>query len=410
MNQFVMFAIFLVSFTVILSLGYLYLKKRLINIMVVNERFRKRLKIFLIVMIYSPLFTMPLRFLENHLSDGLLWYSFISLGIVNFVLILVLLRDIILFFDFSFRKIKIKINTQKSKHPNHKQAGQINAISSNALSRKDFFMNAAHKTVFALSSGLAAYGIYEARKTANIVKIKVALKKLPPEFNNFKITQITDIHIGPTIKRDYIQNIVQAVNYTKPDVIAITGDLVDGTVEGLYHHAEPLKNLQSIYGTYFVTGNHEYYSDALEWIEACKKLNMKVLLNENVKITKNRASFYLAGVTDYTAHRLIPEHKTNPTKAAAGCEPDSCKILLAHQPKSIFEASKVGYDLQISGHTHGGQIFPWNFLVSLVQPYTRGLHLHKNTWIYVNKGTGYWGPPMRVGATSEITEIILKSV
>ena len=400
-SYFLMLAVFLASFSIILTLGYFYIRNRLIYLLPVTDRSKKRIKIFVMIMIYSSFITMPFRVFENWFSDALLWYSFISLGIANFFLVLTFLRDIILFFDFVYRKVRIKLQENKIKTKEMIQAG--------ALSRKEFFMNASNKAILAVSSGMTAYGIYEARKVADFVQVEVPIKRLPKEFDGFKITQITDIHIGPTIKQGYIQDIVQAVNYTKPELVAITGDLVDGSVEKMYPHAEPLKNLQSIHGTYFVTGNHEYYSGAPEWVKACRKLDMTVLLNEHIKITRNDAHLVIAGVTDYSAHRMLPEHKTDPAKAAATCEANSCKILLAHQPRSIFEAAKCGYDLQISGHTHGGQIFPWNFLVNLVQPFTRGLHLYENTWIYVNKGTGYWGPPMRLAAPSEIAEIILRS-
>jgi predicted MPP superfamily phosphohydrolase len=168
-----------------------------------------------------------------------------------------------------------------------------------------------------------------------------------------------------------------------------------------------LKQISSGSGNFFVTGNHEYYSGVIEWIEEVKRLGFTVLLNEHVVITRGQARLLLAGVTDYRGGNFLPSHRSDPQKALNGALPADAKILLAHQPKNIFDAAQAGYDLQISGHTHGGQFFPWNLLVGFVQPYVSGLHTHQNTQIYVSRGTGYWGPPVRVGAPSEITLIKL---
>jgi hypothetical protein len=162
-------------------------------------------------------------------------------------------------------------------------------------------------------------------------------------------------------------------------------------------------------GNYFVTGNHEYYSGVIEWIEEVRRLGFTVLINEHRIITSGKSKMLLAGVTDYRESRILTDHRSDPQKALNAAAKTDIKILLAHQPKSIFDAARAGYDLQISGHTHGGQFFPWNLVVGLTQPYVSGLHQHADTQIYVSRGTGYWGPPVRVGSPSEITLIKLVS-
>jgi predicted MPP superfamily phosphohydrolase len=193
------------------------------------------------------------------------------------------------------------------------------------------------------------------------------------------------------------------MNGLKADIIVMTGDLVDGSVAHLKDDVAPLVNLKAKY-KYFITGNHEYYSGAEDWIEEVKRLGFTVLLNEHELIEVNGAKLLLAGVTDYRAHQYIPAHQSSPKKAMQGAPKADVKILLAHQPKSIDEATRAGFDLQISGHTHGGQYYPWNFIAKMVNPYIKGLHLHEHkTWIYISPGTGYWGPPIRLGNEPEIT-------
>ena len=400
-----MFLAFIFGFGSFLTLGFFYLKKRLIHLLPIQPKYKKRLTIFLFFTIYSAMLMIFLRLMENRFSDFMYWYAYISLGFANILVSLTVIRDLVLIVSALVRKVKVRF---LSSSPARQPAGD--ALRSEYMNRRDFFVQASGKAILSLASGLSAYAIYEARKLAHSVPVSVSLKNLPKSFDGFKITQITDIHIGPTIKKGYMEAIVEAVNKTKPDMVAITGDLVDGSVERLYEHVEPLKYIQSRYGSYFVTGNHEYYSGAENWVKAVQSLGIQTLINEHVTFTRGESHLILAGVTDYTAHRMLLEHKTDPAKAIQDCKVEGCKILLAHQPRSIYKASQAGFDLQISGHTHGGQIFPWNFLVHLVQPFVEGLHLYKNTWIYVNRGAGYWGIPMRLGAPSEIAEITLHSI
>jgi predicted MPP superfamily phosphohydrolase len=251
-------------------------------------------------------------------------------------------------------------------------------------------------------------GFFNARRVARVVQVDVPIAGLPPELDGFTIAQISDIHVGPTIKRGYLDAIVDRVNALKPDVVAVTGDLVDGSVRHLAPHTAPLARLQGKHGAYFVTGNHEYYSNAHAWIEEVRRLGLKVLMNEHVVLPHGGASLLLAGVTDYTAHHFDPSHRSDPHAAIAGAPGDvGVKVLLAHQPRTSAAAADAGFDLQLSGHTHGGQFFPWNFFVPMQQPYVAGLKRLRNMWVYVSRGTGYWGPPKRFGAPSEITRVRL---
>jgi len=256
-----------------------------------------------------------------------------------------------------------------------------------------------------LATGAAAWGVRTALGQVAIRRHRVPLKRLPQSMNGLTIAQLTDVHVGPTIGREFIEQIVARTNALRPDVIVITGDLVDGDVEVLREHTAPLANLRAPHGVFFVTGNHEYYSGADAWIAELTRLGIRVLRNERVELRKGDDVIDLAGVDDWTARGRGHGHDL--ARALDGRDPARECVLLAHQPKSIVEAAKLGVGLQLSGHTHGGQIFPWNFLVRLQQPYVAGLHRHDDAYIYVSRGTGYWGPPMRVGIPAEIAHLTL---
>ena len=251
---------------------------------------------------------------------------------------------------------------------------------------------------------VTAIGYLNARRVAAVRRVDVPIDTLPHALHGFTIAQITDLHVGPTIGRDLVEAIVGAVNALDADMIAITGDLVDGSVRQLSSHIEPLTRLASRHGTFFVTGNHEYYSGAHAWLRELRRLGMRVLLNEHVVIEHEGAELVVAGVTDYGAHHFDPAHRSDPAAAIDGAPADAAaKVLLAHQPRSAIAAAEAGFHLQLSGHTHGGQFLPWNWFVRLQQPFTAGLDRLDRLWVYTSRGTGYWGPPKRFGAPSEIT-------
>lgn len=238
-------------------------------------------------------------------------------------------------------------------------------------------------------------------------EVGVKLERLPPQLSGLTLVQLSDVHVGPTIGRGFIEMIVAQCNALKPDAVLITGDLVDGSVAQLAEHVAPLAKLKSRYGTFFVTGNHEYYSGVEEWEVELRRLGIRVLRNERVSLG-DAVTIDLAGVDDHTAARHTPGHGPDTRRIITGRDPDKALILMAHQPKEIVLASEAGVDLQLSGHTHGGQLWPFTALVGLVQPYMAGLYTHDpKTQIYVSRGTGYWGPPMRLLAPAEITKIVL---
>jgi predicted MPP superfamily phosphohydrolase len=251
------------------------------------------------------------------------------------------------------------------------------------------------------------YGVASAIGTVAVKRVAVSLRRLPPSMSGFRMVQLSDVHIGPTLGKDWLEHVVAKVNQLEPDAIVITGDLVDGSVRRLRDQVAPLRDLRAKHGVYFVTGNHEYYSGADAWIEELAVLGVRSLRNERVSIGDDDASFDLAGVDDWRA--FGEGHGPDLDRAIAGRDESRELVLLAHQPKQIRQAAKRGVGLQLSGHTHGGQIFPWNLFVRLEQPYISGLARHEETQIYVSCGTGFWGPPMRVGAPAEITLLELLS-
>ncbi len=222
----------------------------------------------------------------------------------------------------------------------------------------------------------------------------------------FKLVQISDLHVGPTIRGAYVEKVVEKINALEPSVVVLTGDIVDGEPDILRKHLQALKKIRSTHGVFYVTGNHEFYWGAERWIEEFRALNCIVLNNENRVIDFNGVKILIAGVTDSHAEHFVPALKADIFAAAKTTELCSLKILLAHRPDFFLEAEKLGFHLQLSGHTHAGQYFPWNLLVRFFHRYYRGLEKFKSLWVYVNVGTGYWGPANRFGVPAEITEIV----
>lgn len=268
-------------------------------------------------------------------------------------------------------------------------------------SKRELFKKSLDISSLAAAFGVEAKSIYNA-KVIEIEKVDIKLRNLK---KSYKIAQISDTHIGGIIDRGFVQEIVQKTNNLNPDLVVITGDLIDVKISSAKEAIDELKNLKSTFGTYYILGNHEYFHDPKEIIEYVKRIDIRVLENESVIINDD---FYLCGVYDifgYRAKELLPDLN----KALEKTSDDKATILLAHQPKFV-EYIYGGVDLMLSGHTHGGQIYPFRFLVALQQPYTNGLHRHGDKMqVYVNRGAGFWGPPMRLGSSSEISDITIFS-
>jgi predicted MPP superfamily phosphohydrolase len=260
----------------------------------------------------------------------------------------------------------------------------------------------------AAASGQIAYGATQALALPEIVDVEIELPTLPASFDGFSIVQITDLHIGFTIGRAFVERVAAAARGARPDLIAITGDMVDGSVRDLADAAAPLGELRAPHGVFAVTGNHEYYSGADEWNAHFQSLGMTVLRNQRVEIVRGERGFDLAGIDDLTGRRFSG-HGADLAKALRGRNPDRPLILMAHQPKQVHDAALHGVDFQMSGHTHGGQVWPWHYLVSLQQGgLVAGRYQVGATQLYVSRGCGYWGPPVRVLAPSEIPRFVLR--
>lgn len=325
---------------------------------------------------------------------SLQWVGLSIMGWFYLTLVVVTVRDVWLFLLRRFRK--------NPTPPPSKAEG-------NGVSRRAFLQRTTSLAVVATSSAVSIDGIRSARKTAAPKYVDIPLPNLHPDLDGFVILQLSDIHVGDTIGRRYVERIVERCAEINADMIAITGDLVDGTVQELQDDVAPIFDLDAPHGVFFVTGNHEYYVDAPSWIRHLQENGLHVLLDEHVVLTHGDASLVVAGIADYSAPSMVPAHRSDPAKALQGAPTDATRVLLAHQPRSYPQTKGLNVDLQLSGHTHGGQIWPFTYLVLLQQPFIAGLHkVWGSMWLYISRGTGYWGPPMRVASPAEITVLTLR--
>jgi hypothetical protein len=249
-----------------------------------------------------------------------------------------------------------------------------------------------------LLGGLAAM------RGPHVRRIDVPIAGLPAEFDGLRIAQISDLHVGPTIGEAYVRRVVEISNGLAPDVVALTGDLVDGSVPRLAASVAPLAQLTAREGVYLALGNHDYYSGAGPWVTEFECLGLQVLRNEYRVVTRGAVRMVVGGVVDPAAQLDVPPQVPRPDLAAASESGAALRILLAHNPRLAPLAERAGFDLQLSGHTHAGQFFPWTLAVRLVHaPHVEGLSRRGRMWVYVNAGTGTWGPPVRLGTRPELT-------
>ncbi len=362
--------LFSFTFIFVFALLNIYISKRLIKKLDLKKALKDGFNIFLIINFLGIIGYMLGRYYIN-IPSWLYFLLSVPIGIIFLLFCATLFYDISLFILFRLPLSR---------------------------SRRDFFKRSLDISTLGAALVLNVKGMVEARKI-EIEKVEVQINHLK---SPYKLNQLSDLHIGGVVGESFIREVVEKSNAMNPDLVVITGDLVDIDVKSAALALDALKNLHSRYGIYYIVGNHEYFHGIEKIIEALKLRGIRVLENESVYIGKKDAGFNLAGVYDLFGYRM-GSYEPNLSQALAQKVTESPTVLLAHQPKFIYEV-KSGVDLMLSGHTHGGQIYPFRFLVALNQPYISGLHQHtKELQIYVSKGTGFWGPPMRLGASSEIT-------
>ncbi|WP_433628890.1 metallophosphoesterase [Nocardia sp. CA-120079] len=263
--------------------------------------------------------------------------------------------------------------------------------------------------VFVIAAALSVSGVIEARRVPRVRTLDVAIRGLGPALDGLRMVVITDTHYAALDRLRWSEKVVDVVNAQQPDIACHAGDLADGSVEKRHPQVDPLGKIEAPLGRFYITGNHEYFGDAAGWIEHMTSIGWQPLHNQHETITRGGDRLVLAGIDDPTGVGL-PGHGPDLTAALAGADPDAPVVLLAHQPRQVIEAAAAGVALQISGHTHGGQIWPFHYLVRLEQPVVAGLSRHgEHTQLYTSRGTGFWGPQFRVFAPSEVTVLVLRS-
>jgi predicted MPP superfamily phosphohydrolase len=276
--------------------------------------------------------------------------------------------------------------------------------------RRVFLARGLAVTAGVAALGTAGTGAAVANAAPAVRRVPITIPRLDPAFDGLRIVTFSDAHLSATWRRSRLERVVRLVNEQQPDVVAIVGDLVDASVSELRDDVAPLVDLVSAQGVYFVTGNHEYFTDTEPWMRHLPTLGVDVLRNERVAIGRGGATFDLAGIDDRTAAGSgVPGHGADLDAALDGRDDAVPVVLLAHQPVMVEQARAAGVDLQLSGHTHGGQLWPFDYVVRLDQPAVEGLSRVGDTQLYVTTGAGYWGPPMRVGARPEVVVVELRS-
>ncbi len=368
---------FLMMSTVLGGVHY-YLWRELIRAPRWTPRPRRALTAGLVLLFALLMGSFPAyRLLRPEVAAPLVFVSFTWLGIMFLLFVATLAR-----------------------HGLHHAAGRVSRVNVDP-GRRLFLQRTSALGVGVLTTGASAVSIQKALDSLHVREVDVRHEKLAAGWAPLRIALVTDIHVGATIGREFVTAMVERINTLDADLVAITGDLVDGSVPDLAPHVAPLAGLRSRHGTFFVPGNHEYYSGLDAWLAHLGSLGIRTLRNERVTLDHHGHAFDVAGIDDPTGNPDMP-------RTVAGRNPETPLLVLAHQPRAVRHTAGHGGLLQLSGHTHGGQIWPFNFLVRIVQPYVEGLHRHNDgMFVYVSPGTGYWGPAMRLGTKAEITAVTL---
>ncbi len=380
----------------VLTLVHYYLWRRLVHDTRIPHPWRRLLTRALIALAVSiPVAMWSSRLIDVRIGYTIGWPAFVWMGVSILLFIGLVLTDWVRLLRWGARRGLVMSRGLEDSAPDP--------------NRRQFMARTVGGAVVTAAAGTAAWGVREAIVDIEVNEVPVALPKLPRELDGFVIAQLSDVHVGYTISRSFIEDLVARTNRIEPDLIAITGDLVDGDVPALADAVAPLAELRARHGVYFVTGNHEYYSGADAWIDKLRSMGIQVLRNEHVRIDDGAHGFDLAGIDDYGAARYGGDHGPDIERAVAGRDASRALVLLAHQPRQVYQVADHGVDLVLSGHTHGGQIWPWHYLVKAQQGFLQGLERYRDTQIFINRGAGYWGPPVRVAAAPEIAKVVLRS-
>ena len=390
---------FLIVVGALVALMHLYLWKRLIKDTTAPGRIRWTLTAVLIVLMLLLIgaLTLP-RVIGLHASTWVAWPGYLWFAVVVYLFLTLLVLE----------PVRLALRGWVNRQPPESGSATSEPVTAteSGVNRRVFLARAGAVAAGAASVGVVGVGMTSALGPPDLLHVPVRLRRLDPAFDGFRIAVVSDIHLGPLSGRAHTERIVAMINETQPDLVTIVGDLVDGTVGELGSAAEPLRDLHSREGTFFVTGNHEYFvPDTFEWLRELEKLGVQPLRNESTAIRRGAAAFDLAGVNDVTgaAKSDPPDYD----RALAGRNSSRPTVLLAHQPIQVEQAAAHGVDLQVSGHTHGGQMWPFHYVVRAVQPALAGLSTVDGTQLYVTRGAGFWGPPVRVGAPPDITMLTL---
>ena len=378
-------------FAAVLAGGHWYIAERVIVAAQLPAGYERAL-LLAIGLCAAMLVLQPIgeRLLRPPLSRVIAWPASLWMGLFFYLLLLVACSDLLL--------LLVGLLSPKQLHAAADFPEQTAALA-----------RARAAGVVAVALSFAAAGVRGGLAAPSLERLDVWLERWPVSLDGFRIVQLSDIHIGPIRGRDFSRHLTERVNALSPDLIAVTGDLVDGSVSRIADEVEPFGALRAEHGVFFVTGNHDHYSGADRWSDVVRRLGMRVLRNERVTVEIGEASFELAGVDDHRSGFETAGSGEDLDAALAGLSPGAPVILLAHDPSTFKRASAMGVDLQISGHTHGGQIWPFGYFVRLAVSFVAGLYRRGAAQLYVSRGTGFWGPPMRLFAPAEITEIRLRS-
>jgi predicted MPP superfamily phosphohydrolase len=396
-------SVFLLVMTLVLCAGFAFLDWSLLRRLAKNRSQRNAFRIALgsmlgLQFVIQPLYRGAAVYTWSGITWMVGWAAFTGLGLAAFLFFFSVVSDVIRAGAWLGLKAKGK-RPEQLPDP----------------ARRLFFGRQLPATIIGASGLGTLAGLASARIIPQVETVEIPIPKLPPDLDGFSFCQISDLHIGPTIGASFVEDVVAEANAAQADAILLTGDIVDGHVPQIRSVSEKLGLLKAQHGTFFIPGNHEYFWNAEEWIAEYTRLGIIPLINQHHVIQKGSAKIALGGLPDVVGPRFISSHVMDVPRTFSNAPDGALRVLLAHNPKPVIldEAVRAGVALQISGHTHAGQFYPFAFFVGIAHKYISGRYTHTcpdgQCELYVNRGTGYWGPPIRLGIRPEITKIVLRS-